>query len=367
MDQFKSSVPIRAWWLALAAAMFSACSDGTAAGAGSAKDAAYALIVYRKDLRRLDWLDKTTQKKLDEIAARHHAMVLVEDSGPAYKRLPVPFELLRRNGEPPPDLLRRRWAWYAAHIRSQLSAEHRQRFDAMVRDGTMAAPTVKQSPRQQGWIIMWQEASGEAATTINVAGSVGGVAEALEAVRTPDLKRQREGLDWLAGAPTEAKYRQDVLAAAENLTGDRSQVMIHATGAIERWATAADRDLVYRMLGSKKREPQEAAVRTLLRLKDPGLGAALRKGFADHSFRTRTTRVLVQAGLAAEGVAIELLAVKDLKINRSACNLLRKIGGRRGLTALEAAIRSAPPHLDRGGAEGAVGVIQARLAEPVKP
>ncbi len=339
--------------------ILSACSDTTAEQDASFKHAksASAALLHSTHFGKELGLSKRGQDAIKQLAKQMEAVRNVERNGPGYKSQTIPFPLLRRPSDTGESFFRRRWQWFAAQVETELPEEDLKK----IKSANLSGPTIKELSGDRGFTISWSVNGQSASTTTNMPGFIADVDEALKAVNDADKRRQREALDWLAGTQPDTGRRDDVVKALKTYLDADSPAKNHAIAAFGNWANADDIAYVRSLLDLQQSAQIEAAIRMLVRMKDDQLSELFVSRIENSRFRSRVQNALSSMGKEGETAAVALLPVENKKLFTTACGVLARIGGQHGLDALKAHLEAAKPHIDRGAAERAVGLIEARL------
>jgi uncharacterized Tic20 family protein len=165
------------------------------------------------------------------------------------------------------------------------------------------------------------------------------VGKALEDLQSTDKFKQSRAADSLARQTPEAARHDEVVNALEKLTHE-SDVFLRdsAYRGLVVWAsTKSDVPLLIEMLKSAGFVEKRRVIETLTKLKDPKAIKPLVDAIQDLAVRGSAEKALIAFGADAEGDVASMLTDKSFPVRLSACKILKEIGTKKSLPALETA------------------------------
>jgi hypothetical protein len=153
-----------------------------------------------------------------------------------------------------------------------------------------------------------------------------------------DINRQRGIISWLAQQQVDPERQAEVAKALDPLLDDEN-LRREALRALKIWATNDSVPKLLTLLSAEDRFMRREAMQVLVGLKDPRVVTHLASSFADddHSTRYEAARHLRAMGPAAESALWPHTTSSDWQAAMEACNVLKDIGTKRSLPALQLA------------------------------
>jgi hypothetical protein len=165
-------------------------------------------------------------------------------------------------------------------------------------------------------------------------------AQALEDMQAVDMWTRRNAADRLTRMNPNTPQRGDVSRALEQLLTDSSQPVREAAArALVTWATPDSVPALIMLVNDESRALRASAMDALARLKDERAADAVAGRLADAGDRGRAIKTLKAIGPPAEPAVRRLLQDRDSTVRIEACHLLKVIGTRSSIRALQSALR----------------------------
>lgn len=184
------------------------------------------------------------------------------------------------------------------------------------------------------------------------------VGQSVKDLAATDVNRQRGIAQWLAQQPVDAE-QQDVVSAALEPLLDAAETRREAVRALRVWGT---RDSVPKLLTLLEDEDvflRGEVMATLVAIKDPRVLPYLSAALAgDISRRNEAARNLVALGPMAEATVWPHTTSADWQVAMTACNVLKDIGTKKSLPALQLATQH-ENSIVKNYAEQAIKVVEA--------
>jgi serine/threonine-protein kinase len=182
---------------------------------------------------------------------------------------------------------------------------------------------------------------------------------ALNDLRSDEPARRREAAQRLEQAKPKAR-RSEAADALAALLGDKDGATRYAAArALAVWAVRATVPALIRMLADQDYFIRQAALDALERLKDPRAAQAVARRLPELSDRGKATKVLQAMGPAAAEAVARYLPHEDLWTRYEACKILKTIGTKAQVPALQQAGKDQNP-LVAGAAKEAIQAIAQR-------
>ena len=166
----------------------------------------------------------------------------------------------------------------------------------------------------------------------------GGLDDLLAGIQNPDLFRRREALQKLAATPVDAGRKAEVSNALSGLLRDMDRsTREYAARCLGTWAAPAGvTALADAMKAEKDVFLQRVMVESLEKLKDPAAAEALASLLGTPSGRPAEKALRAIGPAAEKAVQPYLDASKPVNARRAACQILKDIGTKDSLPALQA-------------------------------
>lgn len=168
--------------------------------------------------------------------------------------------------------------------------------------------------------------------------------EAIAQLREPEPSRRQSAAQWLSRQPVNDARRAEVARALEALLDDvHAGPRVAGMRAMEKWGDRDNVPALIRLLqsdpgGFEGDECRHRATDMIVRLKDARGAAAIARNFKHPFEHEQTRRALEALGPDAESAVFPYLKDADWGVRVEACRTLRRIGTRRALPELEAAL-----------------------------
>jgi HEAT repeat protein len=206
----------------------------------------------------------------------------------------------------------------------------------------------------------------------------GGIAEAgekkdqlskdLAALKSNDSSTRTFAAKRLAITPPDDKRRAEVIAAlVELMQGTDAFMATHGAHALPVWATpeTTPAQTLLNLINHSNEHVRHSAMRVLARAQEKRAVTPIAELLATQRERAEASRSLQEMGPMAEKAVLPYLSQKDRVLQHEACYILKFIGTKESIPALEPLTKSS----DAGvalAAKGAIAVIGGR-EEWVKP
>jgi HEAT repeat protein len=189
------------------------------------------------------------------------------------------------------------------------------------------------------------------------------VAQSLADLESGDANRQREAARWLAEADIVADHQADISKALVPLL---SNIQLRHDGmrALKKWAHAGAVPALLPLLDQQDYFLRQEALAILVSLKDPRIVEPLAKSFGDTRYRHEVKRHLQAMGPVAESALFPYVTSADWSTAKDACEVLKEIGTRKALPALQQAAAGQHPFVP-DAANAAIKAILEAKREPV--
>ena len=168
------------------------------------------------------------------------------------------------------------------------------------------------------------------------------VGQSVKDLASSDVNRQRGIAQWLAQQTVDAEQQAEVATALEPLL-DATETRREAIRALKVWGTRANVPKLLTLLEDEDAFFRGEVMATLVAIKDPRvlpyLGESLASG--DFSRRHEAARHMRTLGPMAETILWPHTTSADWQIAMEACNVLKDIGTKKSLPALQLATQHA--------------------------
>jgi HEAT repeats len=184
------------------------------------------------------------------------------------------------------------------------------------------------------------------------------VTRSLAQLKSPDVHTRKQGAERLGRIAPDDRLAEVVAALVTQLEHDDQWLVSDAIKALAVWKSAeAVPSLIVRTSDNRFLVRHEA-IKALAKIKDPRAVEPILARIKEDGFQVEDA--LKEIGAVAEPALIERLRYPDSGIRRRACVILKEIGGREALKAMQ----SLPPDADLGvrvAAQDAMRNIAARV------
>jgi uncharacterized protein len=189
--------------------------------------------------------------------------------------------------------------------------------------------------------------------------------EALAAIKSGDSARQLLAVNWLARANVDAARQPEIAKALERLLTDPDKNLQNAAmKALVVWASTDNVPAIITVVQNEEFSPQVIEARhlgmaTLGRLKDERGVAPVAQRLSNIHDRSFASKALIAMGPIAETEVAKNLENNDIGTQREACRILKAIGTKASIPALEVASRSKNRQV-AAAAKDALNTVKAR-------
>jgi uncharacterized Tic20 family protein len=187
------------------------------------------------------------------------------------------------------------------------------------------------------------------------------VGKALTELQSGDNSKQVRAANSLARLQPEQARHDEVIKALQKLLQDNDLSKKVAAGrALAVWATTKE-DVPVLLDAFKVASfvDKKRIVETFGSLKDPRTIKPLVESVQDLSLRASAEKALIAMGPQAEDEVATLLSDRVFATRQSACNIMKDIGTKKSLPALESAAKDRVPAVSKA-AQDAIAAIKAR-------
>jgi hypothetical protein len=180
-------------------------------------------------------------------------------------------------------------------------------------------------------------------------------------LRGPDRTRRRLALERLAQSQPTAR-RAEVARAIEAVLADNSDTFVHPTAAkaLGVWGTPESVPLLINLVEHQNVFLRREAITALGKLKDERAAEPVARRLTDFGDRGSVIKALQELGPKAEKAVLPYLQHQDLFLRLEVCKVLKVIGTKESIPALEAATRDS----NRGFANEAKAALDAVKNRP---
>jgi HEAT repeat protein len=191
--------------------------------------------------------------------------------------------------------------------------------------------------------------------------------EALGGLTDPNVNGRVKAANWLAHAEPVPARRSEVAKALEPLLTDPSPFPRSAAAkALVVWATAEQVPALIKALDQNDRATRLAAMEALGKLHDERAVDPIVRRLKDAFDRQDAGKALIALGPSVESKVLPHLQDAEWGVKEQVCKVLKEIGTKKSLSALQAAVRKAKKEMYGGyrnvatAAQEAIDAIKAR-------
>jgi hypothetical protein len=185
-------------------------------------------------------------------------------------------------------------------------------------------------------------------------------AKLLRELRSSDNHRIGQAADRLAHVPADENSADISKALALLLRHSDRWVQKSAAEALAVWATPDAENALIKTSQSDDVFLRGPAIKALGKLKSAKAAEAVAAQMYQQASRRDVSDALKAMGPVAEPATIALLNDRDMWVRSEACSVLKEIGGKKSLDALNKFVAKAAVHED-GEAKNAISAIELRL------
>jgi uncharacterized Tic20 family protein len=187
--------------------------------------------------------------------------------------------------------------------------------------------------------------------------------EALASLQSGDPTRQLMAVNWLGRANVDAAHQAEIAKALERLLTDPDKNLQKAAmKALVTWATTDNVPTIIAVVQNDQFnaiEARHSGMEALARLKDERGVAPVAQRLPNVHDRSHASKALIAMGPVAEKEVAKYLETNDIGVQREACRILKAIGTKASIPALEAASRSKNRQV-AAAAKDALNTVKAR-------
>jgi HEAT repeat protein len=164
------------------------------------------------------------------------------------------------------------------------------------------------------------------------------LAHAVVALQAADGTRRRGAAAWLSHEKPNSEPSPEVAHTLESLLADHEgATRVAALKALSVWATRESVPALIRVLDHDDAATRRAALEVLAKLKDARAAEAIAQRL--YGDRQQASSALQALGPSAEKDVVKYVGDKDVAVRVEACRILRVIGTKESVAALEGAAR----------------------------
>jgi hypothetical protein len=159
---------------------------------------------------------------------------------------------------------------------------------------------------------------------------------ALYRLKLPRSHRRAEAARTLKGMQPDATRREEVRKALEAVIDDPDQgTRNEVCEALGVWGTKETVPVLVKQLKNQDFGTRLAALRGLVKLKDPSATEAIATCLVPHETRGEAANALRTIGPSAEPIVVKYLKSDDPRVKEEACHILEMIGSQKSIPAVE--------------------------------